>query len=283
MSTGPQSYAFDNAAPDQVTRLRALESVLDPGSIRHLKSLGVTSGWRCLEAGAGGGSIAGWMCDRVGATGSVTAIDIDTTALQHLTRANLEICAHDVTVGDLAWGDFDLVHMRLLLAWLPDPGQALQRLVMALRPGGVLLAEEMDFGSVAPAGADVDSERGAIFRRVVLAHNAALAARHTFDPTCGRRVAGVLGAAGLAGIGTEGRAEIWRGADAGGIVWRSTFQQLRSSIVATGQVTDDDVDTVLTLCLDPSFRLPLPGDDGGVGHPRLTLLRLARLVGCQRS
>jgi tRNA A58 N-methylase Trm61 len=107
---GSQSYAFDNAAPDQVARLRALESVLDPGSIRHLERMGVGPGWRCLEAGAGGGSIAGWMCDRVGVTGSVTAIDIDTTQLQHLSRANLEVWAHDVTVGDLPWGEFDLVH-----------------------------------------------------------------------------------------------------------------------------------------------------------------------------
>jgi SAM-dependent methyltransferase len=251
--TGPQSYAFENAAPDQVARLRALESVLDPGSIHHLDRLGVAPGWRCLEAGAGGGSIASWMCDRVGASGTVTAIDIDTTQLQHLSRANLAICEHDVTVDDLPWGDFDLVHMRLLLAWLADPGQALRRLIAALRPGGRLLAEEMDFGSVAPAGADAGSERGAVFQRVVLAHNAALTARHTFDPTYGRRVAGALAAGGLTSIGTEGRAQIWRGGDAGGIVWHSTFQQLRSSILATDQVTVEDVDVAMALCTDPGF------------------------------
>jgi hypothetical protein len=251
--TGPQNYAFDNAAPDQVARLRALESVLDPGSVRHLEQMGVGPGWRCLEAGAGGGSIANWMCDRVGATGSVTAVDLDTTQLRHLSRPNLEIREHDVTADDLPSGEFDLVHMRLLLAWLPDPGQALHRLVRALRPGGMLLAEEMDFASVAPAGSDVGSQRGAIFHRVVVAHNAALAARHTFDPTYGRRVAGVLAVGGLASIGTQGRAQIWRGADAGGIVWHSTLQQLRPSILATDQVTDDDVDLALALCTDPTF------------------------------
>src|SRR4051794_26508739 len=253
MVTGPPSYAFDNAVPDQVARLRALESVLDPGTVRHLERLGVAPGWRCLEAGAGGGSIADWMCDRVGRMGSVTAIDIDTTQLQQLSRANLEVRTHDVTVDDLPWGEFDLVHMRLLLAWLPEPGQALQRLVSALRPGGILLAEEMDFGSVAPAGVDADSVRGAVFQRVVWAHNAALTARHTFDPAYGRRVAGALAAGGLASIGTEGRAQIWRGADAGGIVWASTFQQLRLSILATEQVTAEDLDAALTLCMDPGF------------------------------
>jgi SAM-dependent methyltransferase len=253
VSAGGQGYAFDNADMEQVTRLRALESVLDPGSVRHLEIVGVQPGWRCLEAGAGGGSIADWMCDRVGPAGSVTAIDVDTTQLQHLSRPNLEVCAHDIMADDLPWDGFDLVHMRLLLAWLPDADQALQHMVGALRPGGILLAEEMDFGSVAPAGADATSLRGAVFQRVVSAHNAALSARHTFDPTYGRRVEDALAARGLASIATEGRAAIWRGGDAGGIVWRSTFLQLRESILATDMVTVEDIDLALTLCTDRSF------------------------------
>jgi len=40
--------------------------------------------------------------------------------------------------------------MRLLLAWLPHPALALRRLIAALKPGGWIVAEEMDFGSVAP-------------------------------------------------------------------------------------------------------------------------------------
>jgi trans-aconitate methyltransferase len=40
--------------------------------------------------------------------------------------------------------------MRLLLAWLAEPREALRRLCAALKPGGCLLAEEMDFVSVAP-------------------------------------------------------------------------------------------------------------------------------------
>jgi len=37
------------------------------------------------------------------------------------------------------------IHLRLLLAWLSDPDAALRRLTAALKPGGWLVAEEMDF------------------------------------------------------------------------------------------------------------------------------------------
>ena len=51
-----------------------------------LDALGIAEGWRCLEVGAGGGSLVQWMADR-GAT--VTAIDIDTRFLEQLAGDEL--------------------------------------------------------------------------------------------------------------------------------------------------------------------------------------------------
>jgi tRNA A58 N-methylase Trm61 len=56
-----------------------------------LESLGVADGWRCLEVGAGGGSIAEWLCRRVGRKGAVLATDLDTRFLYALDFPNLEI------------------------------------------------------------------------------------------------------------------------------------------------------------------------------------------------
>jgi len=142
---GPQTYAFDNARQVQEQRLRALEAALDAGTIRHLEAAGVGPGWRCLEVGAGGGSIAAWLSDRVGATGHVTATDLDTTVLRAVARPNLEVRAHDLLADDFPPAAFDLVHLRLVLAWLRDPAAALGRLRGWLKPGGVLVAEELDF------------------------------------------------------------------------------------------------------------------------------------------
>jgi SAM-dependent methyltransferase len=250
MESPEETYAFENALAVQRERLRALEALLDPGTIRHLEACGVRPGWRCLEVGAGGGSIAAWLCERVGAGGSVVATDIDTTVLEDLSQPNLEVRAHDVLDDELPAGEFDLVHLRLLLAWLTDPRAALNRLVVALRPGGWLVAEEMDFASVAP-----DPRLGqaacTLFARVVDAHNAVLAAKHVFDRAYGRRLVGDLADAGLAEVGCEGRAAMWHGGGAGGRVWRLTFAQLREPMIASGRVSAADVDGAIALCADP--------------------------------
>jgi tRNA A58 N-methylase Trm61 len=84
------TYAFQNVRAVQPERLRALEAVLDAGTVRQLDSLGLGRGGRCLEVGAGGGSIAAWLCDRVAPDGAVVATDLDTTVLRELSRPNLE-------------------------------------------------------------------------------------------------------------------------------------------------------------------------------------------------
>ncbi len=182
----------------------------------------------------------------------MVATDLDTTVLRELSRPNLEIRVHDVLKDDLPRGEFDLVHLRLLLAWLSERQTALRRLTAALKPGGWLLAEEMDFSSVA-ADPRVGAAAQKVFARVVAAHNAVLAAQDTFDSHYGRRVAGDLADAGLADVVCEGRAAMWRGGEAGGTVWRLTFTQLREQMLASGLVTSAEIDEAIALCDDPGF------------------------------
>ena len=56
----------------------AFERERDAGTIRYLEEIGVSSGWRCLEVGGGGGTIAEWLCQRVGTAGHGAATDLDT-------------------------------------------------------------------------------------------------------------------------------------------------------------------------------------------------------------
>jgi trans-aconitate methyltransferase len=135
----------------------------------------------------------------------VLATDLDTSVLQRLSRPNLEVRPHDVLRDELPEAEFDLIHLRLVLAWLPEPQRALQRLVGALKPGGWLVAEEMDFGSIA-ADPRVDQTARRAFDRAVQAHNALLTERHTFDVHYGRRVTGDLEDAGPPAVGRTRRA-----------------------------------------------------------------------------
>jgi SAM-dependent methyltransferase len=242
-----QRYAYGNAREIQRERLRTLETLLDAGSRRALEPF-VAAESRCLEVGAGGGSIAAWLADRAA---EVVATDLDVTVLQELDHPNVTVRVHDVLADDLPDAAFDLIHLRLVLAWLTDVPRALERLVGALAPGGVLVAEEMDFGSVAPDPRHAGAE---VFARVAAAHDVVLAERHDFDPYYGRCLEADLAAAGLAEVGSEGRAATWTGAGPGGDIWRLTLVQLRDEMDVPGE----DIDRVLELCDDPTFRSVSP-------------------------
>jgi SAM-dependent methyltransferase len=152
-----------------------------------------------------------WLADRVAPDGMVVATDLDTTVLDGLSHPNLEVRVHDVLEDDLAVGEFDLVHLRLVLGWLGDRRAALRRLVGVLKPGGWLVAEDLDFASAVP-DPRMGAQRCARFERIVEAHHAVIAERHGYDPGYGRSVAGDVEAAGLADSGCRGRASMWRGA-----------------------------------------------------------------------
>jgi len=257
MTGDGQTYAFDNALAVQRERLDTLEELFDPGTIRQLEARGVAPGWRCLEVGAGGGSVAAWLGDRVAPDGSVLATDLDTKWVAELSHPNLEVRVHDVLEDDLPEGEFDLVHVRLLLAWLRDPRVGLERLIAALKPGGLLLAEEIDFVSSVP-DPRMDAAPRALFERVANAHNTVLAEQHSFDPFYGRRVAGDLEDAGLTDTGSDGRAAMWRGGGPGGRIWRLSIDQLRDPIITSGLMSATEIDAALALCDDPRLTTMSP-------------------------
>jgi SAM-dependent methyltransferase len=100
-------------------RLGLLEDIFDPLSRRRRQL--VQPGWRCLEIGAGRGSMAVWLAEWVGESGQVVATDIDVTYLKRLNLPNLEVRQHNILDDPLdALGpvSFDLVCSRLMLFWL---------------------------------------------------------------------------------------------------------------------------------------------------------------------
>jgi ubiquinone/menaquinone biosynthesis C-methylase UbiE len=70
-------YALDNSWDRARRRLSLLEQYLDPMTKRRMSALGIRQGWRCLEVGAGSGSVAVWLCDQIGPAGRVFATDIN--------------------------------------------------------------------------------------------------------------------------------------------------------------------------------------------------------------
>ena len=131
-------------------RLGLLERIFDPLSRRRREM--VRPGWRCLEVGAGRGSMAVWLAEQVGENGLVVATDIDVTYLQRLNLPNLVVREHNILADPLDAldpGSFDMVSSRLMLFWLAGEQEAaIRRMVKCLRPGGWLVDEDGDWGTV---------------------------------------------------------------------------------------------------------------------------------------
>lgn len=249
-------HPFANDRDIQRERLMLLARLLDPGTFRLLEALDVGAGMTCVEIGAGGGSVADWLGRRASPGGSVLATDLDTLPEQ----------------------EFDLVHARLLLARLPDPGAGLRRLLAALKPGGCLLLEEFDFISFTP-DPGLEPTIRAFFSRLIDAQNAMFAGPHSCDPHYGRRLAGELGAAGLVKTGCEGRAAIWHGGQAGGRFWQLTLLQQRPTIIASGLATAREVDVALARCADPKLHFLSPMTVAAWGFRPLAASRRAGTLG----
>ena len=121
----------------------AFESIrADSRSQRQLAALGIQPGWRCLEVGAGHGSIVRWLAEQVGPQGRVVATDINPRFLTAMQLPNVEVRQHDIRTDPLEPSLYDLAHCRAVLIHMPDPQLGSGGMVEALRIGGWLLIEE---------------------------------------------------------------------------------------------------------------------------------------------
>jgi SAM-dependent methyltransferase len=192
---------FPHSWEGEGDRLTAVTRLFDPMTRRHLLARGLTDGWRCLEVGAGTGSIALWMSEQVGPKGRVLATDLSLALMeaQGLEAENLELRQHDILADPLPDEEFDLIHTRLVLEHLPGRLDALERLSRALAPGGWLVVESIAFGTE-----HAGSRRGSLLIGGVLNTLKLAVRRIGFDGTFGRRLPIHLAHLGLSEVGAEG-------------------------------------------------------------------------------
>ena len=232
-------------APDlERDRLRLVEDIHDPLSVRQLDTIGVGEGWRCLDAGAGGGSVTRMLAQRVGATGSVLAIDLDTSLLEGLADGCVEVRAHDLLGEPLQDGGFDLVNVRLLLMHLPTRLEALRRLAAAARPGGWVTAMDPDLTTVELIGASLTWERAwSVFLDALVAGG--------WDPGYGRRLGRELRAAGLVDVEATQIGSCGPGGSPLLMLLSLTIERLRERMLGLG-ADAEQIDEARRLLEDPA-------------------------------
>lgn len=149
MATMTSTYAIghDDAELD---RLASQSRFLGDLTEQLLRQAGLKPGMRVLDVGCGAGDVTFLAARLVGPDGFVTGIDQSEEAVgraqQRARAAGLSNVGF--VVGDAA--DLldepiaDAVIGRLVVMYAPDPSDLLRRLSRCLRPGGIMVFQEMD-------------------------------------------------------------------------------------------------------------------------------------------
>ena len=228
------SAAGREAAEDE--RLSLLETIFDPTS-RQRRSM-VQQGWRCLEIGAGRGSMAVWLAQQVGEKGRVVATDIDVTYLERLNLPNLEVRRHNILedpIETLSLASFDMVSLRLVLFWLVGrQEEVIRRMVQCLRPGGWLVDEDGDWGTVVP----VNPFHPMYERYEQVWKGGDWLAARGYDPEFGRKLPALFERCGLQSIRHEAHVEVLRATSPWGRWWLQTLEGWRAWDQAAGLLTE---------------------------------------------
>ncbi|MGC2939256.1 MULTISPECIES: class I SAM-dependent methyltransferase [unclassified Brevibacterium] len=133
-------YLFDSGTDLGGAQLNYLSALLDGTTRSVLGSLTLAERPRCLEIGAGNGSVARMLAEEF--SGQVMAVDLDVDHLE--PSPGVEVDRYDIRDGVPA-GPYDLIHTRFVLVHLPSRREIFARLIDALSPGGWLVIADMGF------------------------------------------------------------------------------------------------------------------------------------------
>ena len=158
------NYIFENQSEErEFQRLKLLEAANDPTTIALLEEMKIESGWKCLELGAGAGSILRWLGQRVGPSGLAVGIDKSTNYLQDFTSAPFQIHQGAFPEMDVTQ-IFDFIHGRYILIHNQHDADILRKMFSILKPGGWALFEEPDFTSATLLDRDTENSQARVNR-----------------------------------------------------------------------------------------------------------------------
>ena len=136
-------------------RLALLDEVYGPDAARIMQSIGIPLGARVADLGCGTGNVLRWFATQVGEAGDVTGLDFSAEQLA-IAQASAVAAGHrnvhfvEGSIYDtgMPHGTFDVVHCRFVLCHLTKPMDALREMAALARPGGLVIAFEVDLDGI---------------------------------------------------------------------------------------------------------------------------------------
>ena len=145
-------YALGHSE-QELQRLSRQGQALGPFTRQLFEEAGISRGMRVLDVGCGGGDVAFLAADLVGPNGKVMGVDRERRAVDWANaRATSQATSNvNFSEGDPAEMEFDhkfdAIVGRLVLMYYPDPVDTIRKLMRHVRPGGLIVFQEMDLAN----------------------------------------------------------------------------------------------------------------------------------------
>ncbi|MFJ3824502.1 class I SAM-dependent methyltransferase [Streptomyces nodosus] len=258
-SDGPGRYGermFRPGEEGEPARIDLGALTYDPLTLARLRQLGAGPGWRCLDVGAGTGTVARALLREAGVA-EVVAADRDIRFLRDRPLPGLTPVEADVTsdrFGPALFGParFDLVHARFVLMHLPSPARMIERLAGLLAPGGVLVVSDaVDLTT----GTAPDTPYTIALRAMWQGLRRTIGTDVSWVPHCPQ----LMVAAGLESVAAEIHVPPLIPGSPNNRFWARTWDRARPVMVATGLVDDAGIDEAERWLDDPTGAALSPG------------------------
>ena len=237
----PESYVLRGGQAG-AARLRLINRVKWPTTERLLGTAGLRAGMRVLDLGCGGGAVTLKMAALVGSEGEVVGIDLDPSILrlaqQEADGSKLPVTFRHMEAEELnEEASYDFAYARYLMSHLRHPERALESMMWALRPGGLLAVEDVFFPG------HICYPPNAAFDRYLELYQAVVRAKGA-DPAIGPRLMGMALDAGLVNVHVELIVPTFREGE-GKRVAQVTMEHIREAVLGVELATSTEVDTVV--------------------------------------
>ncbi|MFI1248690.1 class I SAM-dependent methyltransferase [Streptomyces anulatus] len=229
---GEAFFRPDRAGEEERIDLGAV--AYDDFTMARLRALGAGPGWRCLDIGAGTGTVSRRLLGEA-AVASVLAVDRDVRFLSARPVPGLQVLRADITRPGFAPGGFQLVHARFVLMHLPERDRLIGHLAELLAPGGVLvLSDAIDLTSDQTPPTPYTTAMRAMWQGL----RTAIGTDVSWVPS----YPNILRGAGLGHVAAEIHVPPLEPGSPISRFWADTWQRSREAMLSTGLVDDAAVD-----------------------------------------
>jgi 2-polyprenyl-3-methyl-5-hydroxy-6-metoxy-1,4-benzoquinol methylase len=240
------TYVWQHDLTGERERLRLMSDLLDPSSEFHLSRIGIQTGWRCLEIGAGNGSLSQWLAGRVGFNGHVVASDIRTDLMEGINAGgNLQVLKFDVVNDDPPSAPYDLIAIRALLHHLPERRAVVSKMASWLKPYGWLFVQEPDFYPTWTVEPPSQKQFWVLFLQ--------WASTHQIDYYVGRKIPTWVQEEGLLNVNSEGHAILYNGGSAFAQWWDYGIREIADKLQSEGGVSPSTLNEFFALYREPTY------------------------------